>query len=255
MKSYNELFHDRFEVSQQIDERFVELYNTEGLKSGIDYLRQIGAKTLDMDHYDIKCKISEWTKNSLSDQEKIEFLSKLTNLKDYVFDVNIRNNMVFNLPEVIIETNDGIIQAIPFSLFFPKIKKKFSYIEDNRRFGNCYDFVYHISLHFGFPNQVVTGYIYGYSDKSMFLHSWIETTINGEEYVIDGILNAMINKQGYYFMQHAKPITKIDERQFRCDIKNYMKQIQAIFPEVYFVFRDEIIHDLEKNQRIFKRTL
>ena len=99
----------------------------------------------------------------------------------------------------------------------------------------------------------MTGYIYGYSDKSKFLHSWVESTINDEEYVIDGTLNAMINKDGYYLMQHAKPITKISDSVLKSDIKNYVNEMQSIPLEVYYVFRDEIVNDLEKNQSILKK--
>lgn len=253
MKSYNELFHDRFHKSSEIDAKFINIYKTKGLKDAIEYLKDIGATELDMDNYNIKCKISEWTKNALSNDEKIQLLYKLKFLEDYVLDVNIENSEEFNLPQVVIKTSKGIIQAIQFSSLIPEVKKKFPFIESEERFGNCYDFAYHISLNLGIANEIVTGYIYGYSDKSKFLHSWIEVTIKGKEYVIDGTLNAIINKQGYYLMQHAKPITKINSTTFRNDIKNYMVKIQAIPPEVYFVFRNEIIADLEKNQNIFKR--
>lgn len=129
----------------------------------------------------------------------------------------------------------------------------FPFIENNERFGNCYDFAYNISLNLGVSNQIVTGYIYGYSDKSEFLHSWVETTIKDEEYVIDGTLNAMINKQGYYLMQHAKPITKIDDSTLKSDLKNYVNEMQSIPLEVYYVFRDEIVNDLGKNREAFRK--
>ena len=40
MKSYNELFDERFEKSQEIDEIFSSIYNNEGLKLAIDYLKK-----------------------------------------------------------------------------------------------------------------------------------------------------------------------------------------------------------------------
>ena len=253
VKSYNQLFNDRFSRSQQIDEKFDELNNTEGLKSGINYLKEIGATKLDMDNYNIKYGISEWTKDTLSSNEKLIFLNKLKRLKNYIIDVSIKTNDKFNLLEVIIETTDGVIKVIQFSSFAPRIKEIFPFIENNQRFGKCFDFAYNISLNLGLPNEIVTGYIYGYSDKSKFLHSWIETTIKGEDYVIDGTLNAMINKQGYYMMQHAKPITKISDAVLKSDITNYMEKIQSFPLEVYYIFRNEIINDLQKNQEIFKK--
>lgn len=253
MKNYNELFNTRFKTSQKIDEKFAELFNTSGLKEGIKYLKQVGATELDMDNYNIKYRISEWTKDSLSNKEKIAFLNELRDLGDYILDIKVEKNEKFNLPEVKIETTKGIIQAIQFSSVAPEVKNLIPFIESDKRFGNCYDFAYNISLNLGVPNQIVTGYIYGYSDKSKFLHSWVESTINDEEYVIDGTLNAMINKDGYYLMQHAKPITKISDSVLKSDIKNYVNEMQSIPLEVYYVFRDEIVNDLEKNQSILKK--
>lgn len=253
MKNYNELFNTRFKTSQKIDEKFAELFNTSGLKEGIKYLKQVGATELDMDNYNIKYRISEWTKNSLSNKEKIAFLNELRDLGDYILDIKVEKNEKFNLPEVKIETTKGIIQAIQFSSVAPEVKNLFPFIESDKRFGNCYDFAYNISLNLGVPNQIVTGYIYGYSDKSKFLHSWVESTINDEEYVIDGTLNAMINKEGYYLMQHAKPITKISDSVLKSDIKNHLDVMQTIPLEVYYVFRDEIVNDLKRNNKKVKR--
>lgn len=253
MKNYNELFNTRFKTSQKIDEKFAELFNTSGLKEGIKYLKQVGATELDMDNYNIKYRISEWTKDSLSDKEKIAFLNELRDLGDYILDIKVEKNEKFNLPEVKIETTKGIIQAIQFSSVAPEVKNLFPFIESDKRFGNCYDFAYNISLNLGVPNQIVTGYIYGYSDKSKFLHSWVESNIKGEEYVIDGTLNAMINKEGYYLMQHAKPITKISDSVLKSDIKNHLDVMQTIPLEVYYVFRDEIVNDLKRNNKKVKR--
>lgn len=253
MKNYNELFNTRFKTSQKIDEKFAELFNTSGLKEGIKYLKQVGATELDMDNYNIKYRISEWTKDSLSNKEKIAFLNELRDLGDYILDIKVEKNEKFNLPEVKIETTKGIIQAIQFSSVAPEVKNLFPFIESDKRFGNCYDFAYNISLNLGVPNQIVTGYIYGYSDKSKFLHSWVESTINDEEYVIDGTLNAMINKDGYYLMQHAKPITKISDSILKSDIKNHLDVMQTIPIETYYVFRDEIVNDLKRNNKKAKR--
>lgn len=253
MKNYNELFNTRFKTSQKIDEKFAELFNTSGLKEGIKYLKQVGATELDMDNYNIKYRISEWTKDSLSDKEKIAFLNELRDLGDYILDIKVEKNEKFNLPEVKIETTKGIIQAIQFSSVAPEVKNLFPFIESDKRFGNCYDFAYNISLNLGVPNQIVTGYIYGYSDKSKFLHSWVESNIKGEEYVIDGTLNAMINKDGYYLMQHAKPITKISDSVLKSDIKNHLDVMQTMPMEVYYVFRNEIVNDLERNNKKAKR--
>lgn len=254
MKSYNQLFKERFYNSQIIDETFSKIFNTEGLKSGIDYLKSIGATKLDIENYQIKYGINKWTQNDLNEEEKKKLLNELLELKNYVSDVKIAQNTKFDIPEVKIQTTDGLISAMRFSTYKPNIKKIIPDIENEKRFGNCYKYAYYISIGFPLPNNLTTGYIYGYSDKSKFLHSWIETAINGEEYVIDATLNAIINRKGYYLMQHAKPINKISSKTFREDLNNYSIIDNKNIPlEVYYVFRDEIIKEFEKKKDELER--
>ena len=54
-------------------------------------------------------------------------------------------------------------------------------------------------------------------------------------------------------MQHAKPITKISDSVLKSDIKNHLDVMQTIPIEVYYVFRDEIVNDLERNNKKAKR--
>ena len=254
MKSYKYLFHEPFKKSQMIDERFTDLCNTEGMKSGINYLRSIGATKLDLDNYEIKYRISKWTQNDLTEQEKEAFLNELLELKDYVINVKIEENNIMKIPEVEILTTDGPIRAMKFSAYKPKVKKIIPNIEDESRFGHCYDYAFYLSTGIPLPNNLVTGYIYGYCDKSNFLHSWIETTINDEEYVIDATLNAIINKEGYYLMQHAKPLNKISKQTFIEDLNKYPMIYNKNIPlEVYYVFRDELVRDFEKRNNDFER--
>lgn len=254
MKSYDQLFKERFHQSQIYDNNFSNICNTRGLKAAIDYLKSIGATELDMENYLIKYKISKWTQNDLSEDEKKEMLEKLLEMKNYVNNVKINENENFSIPEVIIETKDGTIRAMKFSSYKPKVKKIIPNIENERRFGNCYEYAYYISTGLPFENYLTTGYIYGYSDKAKFLHSWVEVNINGEDYVIDATLNAMINKEGYYLLQHAKPINKISRQTLLNDLDNFSIIDNKNIPmEVYYVFRDEIIEDLNKNKDIFRK--
>ncbi len=257
MESYNELFINEFHKSQEIDEKFSQLNNTIGLKKAMSYLEEMGAFTLDINdyisNYQIKYRISEWTKDTLSDNEKLEFLNELKALKRYIIDISIKINSKLNLPELIIKTMMGDIRVIQYSKINPAIKDLFPFILDNRRYGKCYDFAYEISSNLNIPNKIVTGYIYGYSVKSQFLHSWVEVNIKGEEYVIDGTLNAVINKRGYYLLEHAKPISIISSLTLKNDLETYAEKINLVPLDVYLVFRDEIVKDLERNKIMFKK--
>lgn len=255
MKNYSQLFDDRFEKSQQIDEQFSKIYNEKGLISGIEYLKSIGATKLDLDHYAIKYRIHKWTQNDMTEKQREDFLKQLIIRGGYVTNIEFINNNNYNIPEIIIETKDGVIKVMRFSAFEPRVKKLIPNIEDDSRLGNCYEYAYKISMAFPEDNNLTTGYIYGYSDKSKFLHSWVETVVDGEEYVIDATLNAIINKDGYYLMQKAKPITSIPDQTIREDLIEFpiIGNKTNIPCAVYYVFRDEIIKDLRKRKNEFER--
>lgn len=68
----------------------------------------------------------------------------------------------------------------------------------------------YISQILGFPNSVVTGYVYGIADKSKTLHTWVEfRNRKMQEFVIDYDSDTVYNKEGYYFLRHAEPIKKV----------------------------------------------
>lgn len=61
-----------------------------------------------------------------------------------------------------------------------------------------------------FPNSIVTGYVYGISDKSKKMHTWVEfKNNNNQEFVIDYDDNTVYNKEGFYFLKHVEPLKKV----------------------------------------------
>ena len=74
MRSYNELFIDEFHNSQIIDETYADIYNNQGFKEAILYLKSIGATKLDTDNYNIKYWINKWTQSGSKDNEGKEKL-------------------------------------------------------------------------------------------------------------------------------------------------------------------------------------
>ena len=70
MKSYNQLFEKRFYESKIIDETFSKIFNEKGVDSSIDYLKSIGATKLDIDNYQIRDRISNWTQDNFNEEEK-----------------------------------------------------------------------------------------------------------------------------------------------------------------------------------------
>lgn len=250
MKNYYQLFHDKFTTSTELDEEFVRIYNTEGATSATNYLIKNGVTKLYDEFYKIEYVINECTKSENTIQQKEELLDKLKSRK-CILNAQIGYDEKFKLPQYVIETIEGKIEAIEFSKINPEIKEIMPYIETDERMGKCFGIAYDISINLGVPNNIVTGYVYGYTDKSQFLHSWVEANIKGEEYVIDGTRNAIINKDGYYLLKHAEPINKISYETMRQDVHKYEGALNEVPLEAYFVFRDEIIRDLERNERLF----
>lgn len=252
MKSYKELFEKEFDTSQKIDETFAKICNEQGFKQGIEYLKSIDCKWLDYDGYTILYTINELTKVSTDDEEKRKLLKRVSNQED-VIETKIEKNDKFKIPQIVISKNDYEIRVMQLSKLLPSTMELLPDLENDKRAGTCFTKAYHIALNLGIPNDIVTGFSYGYTDKSKFLHSWIETKLKSEKVVIDGTLNAIFNKEGYYKLRHIEPITRISNQTLESDIKKYLKTFKTISPEVYYVFRDEIIKDFEKNSDIFER--
>ncbi len=250
MKSYDLLFDEEFHNSQNIDEKFAELCNKKGLKAGLKYLKEIGATWYDKENYEILYTISAFTKKD-TDEKFFQSLIERIRRQNGTKEVKIEKLKDKNVSQLIINKEDISVTVIPLSKRLPVSLETCPDLEDDTREGTCFAKALTIATHLGRDNTIVTGYCYGYSDKSRFLHSFVETILNGEEVVIDGTLNAIMNKDGYYALRHIKPLTKISNQTLREDMEKYLYKIKKFPPEVYFVFRDEIIRDFEKNDELF----
>ena len=252
VKSYSELFEKEFHTSQQIDDTFAKICNEQGFKKGVEYLKSINCKWLDYDRYDILYTINEWTKRITSEEEKNKLFERISRQED-VIEVKTEINDKLKIPQLVIKRKDFEMKVIQFSKLIPDTIKVLPDLEDDSRKGTCFTKAYNIALNLGIKNDIVTGYCYGYTDKSKFLHSWIETKLKGEEVVIDGTLNAIFNKEGFYKLRHIAPLTRISNETLKSDIEKYLNNFKTISPEVYYVFRDEIIKDFERNSEVFER--
>lgn len=238
-----ELFHRPFDKSTELDNTFAEIWKEKGIKKAIDYLISAGATSIDFKSYEVLYKLNEYTKDKYSKEEKEELINSLIDGKE-VLNAKIEFNKEKNIDEVQIETTDGPIKLLIFSDLAEQILKDLPELVNNNREGQCYGLTYKINRHLGLPHEMVTGYIYGYTDISRFLHSWIEITYKGEEYVLDGTLNALINKEAYYALRKCQPITRISDATFQSDLDNHMDILKGVNIEVYLIYRNEIIKGL-----------
>lgn len=174
---------------------------------------------------------------------------------DYIKSINIKKNPYFDSNELVIETNKGPISLIPLSEGIPLLLKIFPNLESINRANTCFSNSRSLSIKFSNDNDLVTGIIHGYTDKSKYLHSWLEIKLYGELYVIDYTMNAIINKDGYYRFRHANEISRVKRDSISNDIDNYGNIINALeaHSAFYNIFRNEIIKDLQKNKSFNKR--
>lgn len=132
-------------------------------------------------------------------------------------------------------------------------------LESKKRRGKCHSGSINIAQTFLFPCSIVTGYIYGVSNKDKILHSWIEFELENTEMAIDYTLNAIMDKSAYMHLHKAEEITRISSETLKKDIQAGILEKLGIFkvekskdePRViiatqkyYLLFRNQILTDL-----------
>lgn len=159
------------------------------------------ANHLYFDEYFIYSTITKLNNNEFSEDEKNHLIDsfnrsrivKFTSKQNDYISINTRANCikVAKLSDIVPETlNDRNDKASVVR------KDKFS--------------AEYISQLLTFPNSIVTGYVYGISDKSKKMHTWVEfKNNNNQEFVIDYDDNTVYNKEGFYFLKHVEPLKKV----------------------------------------------
>ena len=246
-KNFKEMFLDPDDRSQIWDETFMEKLHNCTLEETASFATK-SAKKLYIIEYKICHAIYNFTKKDLTDLEKQELLNvlKLYNLYDFNFE--------YTSSALNIQTSEGNIKVKKLTDLIPGLSDADPDIETDERQSQCHFKSIELSNIIKNPHNVVTGFIHGTSDFSKFLHTWIEIFLSGSWYVFDYTLNACINKEGYYFIRHAEPLSVISK-------ENIAKEYPLLCGEMsdstkfnikeYLLFRDEIIRDLNKNRHLF----
>lgn len=254
MKSinYEELFVKPFDEIQAIDKILIDLIDKGDSRGIIDYLHFIECNYFYIDDYNILLSIAYFTLKD-ADLTKIdEYLDSIRNQSD----VHLAKIVNEGIPKIFIERDDVNIEVSPLSLVFPGSLEKCPDLETIDRVGTCFDKVNDISLTLDFNVKIVTGYIYLLTDKSRHLHSWLEATINGEEVVIDGIFNAVFNKDGYYALMKPEVYEVMDTKEHAESVIKYFMAlngcVDGIPQQAYYFFHHELVDDFKKNNELFK---
>ena len=250
MKKYRQLYMEKYgyklEQSEQIDDHFPAYNKVDFIEKSIEYVKSINATSYWF-HFILKYYISAWTMGADEVANRDFFIKEFP--EALVPKKTIRENSEYHIPEAILETSVGqTIKVMRLSEFRPSIKEIIPNIEKKSREGDCFYSSYTIAENLITDCNIVTGFIYGMTSKSEYLHSWIETIIDNEEVVMDATLNIVMNKKGYYFLMHANPITIINNKTFLEDFYHYpiLCSNKNIPLEIYYLFRDEIISELQE---------
>jgi len=159
------------------------------------------ANHLYLDEYFIYDIISKLNKDDISEDKKQELIDSLNKSKIVKF-VSKQDDYVA------INTRANCIKVAKLSDIITDVQKdknsKNSVIRQDK-FSAEY-----LSQLISFPNSIVTGYVYGISDKSKKMHTWLEfKNNNNQEFVVDYDDNTVYNKEGYYFIKHVEPLKKV----------------------------------------------
>ncbi len=251
IKDLKPLFTEPYTRSQEIDETFDKIRVEQGSQAAIDYLIKIGATKLDFKSYIVAHHLDQYTKNNLPYEKRIELLQSLVDGEE-IKNINIEYNKEKNRTEITLDTCEGIMHAIKFTEVCPAFLEVFPELETDGRIGECFRLAYEIMRNLNNSCQIVTGYIFGYTELSKFLHSWVEVKFQGKTYVIDGTTNLLINKEAYYTLKHAIPITKISQKTFKSDIKKHLDTLEGIELPMYLLYRNELIAGKELTKDKFE---
>lgn len=201
-----------------------EIYQTFSLSDCEDWNKRYDKATHDNNKKEIMSLLSE--ANHLYFDEYFIY-STITKLNNNKFPEDERNTLIdsFNKSRIVkftskqndyisINTRANCIKVAKLSDIIPETlndKNDKGSVVRKDKFSAEY-----ISQLLTFPNSIVTGYVYGISDKSKKMHTWVEfKNNNNQEFVIDYDDNTVYNKEGFYFLKHVEPLKKVSSDELK----------------------------------------
>lgn len=201
-----------------------EIYQTFSLSDCEDWNRRYDKATHDNNKKEIMSLLSE--ANHLYFDEYFIY-STIMKLNNNDFSEDERNHLIdsFNKSKIVkfttkqndyisINTRANCIKIAKLSDIVPETlndKNSKGSVVRKDKFSAEY-----ISQLLAFPNSIVTGYVYGISDKSKKMHTWVEfKNNNNQDFVIDYDDNTVYNKEGFYFLKHVEPIKKVSSDELK----------------------------------------
>ncbi len=186
------------------------------------------------------------------------------NIKEGMIQAGVASDIKENNGIICIKTTFGEIKFSTIPNFFPNLEFDNEIEDIKMRMGkideesDCHTQAIEYSQRLsdiGIKNEVVTGNRYLATDKCGTLHSWNEFQIDGKEHVLDYTQNVVMNKEGYYSLNHInKILSRVNCEDIPKD-KKIIKQMTGKYymdVKTYLTCRNEIMQDLQKNMGIFE---
>ena len=118
-------------------------------------------------------------------------------------------------------------------------QKSIKELTTDKRYGNCHELSFRMSRYFK-NSKVLTGY--AIVDRCLVLHSVIEL---GNGKIFDWTMNAILDKDKYFYLRIFKPISEVKSEDLIEDSKTILNQLDMPL-EVYLLFRDSIDKDYNR---------
>ena len=116
-----------------------------------------------------------------------------------------------------------------------------------QRYGACHNLSQMISYHLPQNNNVVTGFMKLRDSYHKLFHSWVETKIDGKDYVLDGTKNIVVDKDFYYNIIHPEILTKMPQKTIIEDYNKYGDdEIFQLYMRLYYLYRNEFLEAMDE---------
>jgi len=197
--------------------------------------------------------IDIFTKEPTRQKELDEHIDRMKNFYKKIEDIKIIDEDGHIIVKLKGKEN---FQATKLTSCFPELKEYLPCLLTDERDQKCHGVS--CALLGALPKaSVVTGKIYLWNVQATYLHSWLEQDFDGEAFVLDGEINALMRKKDFYKMYHAKPLEKISHQQYMED-KETVKQLwdkKGDYIKLYLSSRDEFMEvakDEKKQNKLEK---
>lgn len=128
-------------------------------------------------------------------------------------------------------------------------KKEKKKLTTDKRLHVCHEASIGMALNSDDPSiKIIIGYVPCIDQE--VLHSILECQISGKKYIIDYTQNIIMNEENYYEINQFRKISEVSSSFLKKDL-SIIKKLNLLQP-FYLLFREEIMRDLKKNEKILK---